>query len=187
MRKAISLATVTLGITQYKDDEGVVHIDITQTLTGGINGSQENRAADWTERDHTDHIFGHVIGQSRMVKAVEKGGKFGPDLEIQTKVGVAEEDEAAAKFLRGETLKDGSATEGFVAGADDVFMQSWVRSVDNGWTAEQVCRACLQGDKDQAKSNRRMIRSGPSKPLTVNVVTPAALSSPGRDRSRKSG
>ena len=50
----------------------------------------------------------------------------------------AEENEVIAKFLRGEVLKDGSEAEGFVAGAEDVFLQSWVRSVDNGWTAEQV-------------------------------------------------
>ncbi|KAL1952783.1 hypothetical protein VTO42DRAFT_4260 [Malbranchea cinnamomea] len=140
VRKAIALATVTLDIKQYTDDDGVVHIDIDQILTGGINGSQEKRTADWNERHHTDHIFGHVIGQSRLIKAKPdgKGSHFRPDLEVQTNVGVPEEDELVGKFLRSEILKDGTETEGFVAGADDVFLQSWVRSVDNGWTAEQI-------------------------------------------------
>lgn len=47
-RRAISLATITLDIKQYRDDEGVEHIDIEQTATGGIKGTTENRTLDWT-------------------------------------------------------------------------------------------------------------------------------------------
>lgn len=47
-RKAIQLATVTLDINQYRDDNGVEHIDIEQTATGGIKGTTENRTLDWT-------------------------------------------------------------------------------------------------------------------------------------------
>lgn len=46
-RKAIGLATITLDVKQYRDDEGVEHIDIVQTATGGIKGTTENRTLDW--------------------------------------------------------------------------------------------------------------------------------------------
>lgn len=63
------------------------------------------------------------------------------------------EDAALAKFLKGEEGPDGTATEGFLVdkvtgdladeeGTDPengVWLQSYVESVDAGWTAEQVC------------------------------------------------
>ncbi|KAL8741632.1 MAG: hypothetical protein Q9190_005779 [Brigantiaea leucoxantha] len=67
LRKAISLATITLSITQY-DKDGITHIDIAQTATGGIQGTTENRTLDWEYRDHKDGIFGEVKGRSRWVK-----------------------------------------------------------------------------------------------------------------------
>jgi len=66
-RKAIGLATITLHTKQY-DDEGVTHIDIDQTATGGIKGTTELRTLDWTYRDHTDHIFGELKGRNRWTK-----------------------------------------------------------------------------------------------------------------------
>lgn len=47
-RKAIRFSTITLDIKQYRDDDGVEHIDIDQTATGGIKGTTENRTLDWT-------------------------------------------------------------------------------------------------------------------------------------------
>jgi hypothetical protein len=47
-RILIAIATITLDIKHYKDDEGVEHIDIEQTLTGGITASPEYRTLDWT-------------------------------------------------------------------------------------------------------------------------------------------
>ncbi|KAK7059105.1 hypothetical protein VNI00_001730 [Paramarasmius palmivorus] len=67
-RKAIGLATITLFIKHYKDDNGVEHIDINQTLTGGIPGTREERTLTWTERENEDHVFGSVIGKSRRLK-----------------------------------------------------------------------------------------------------------------------
>ncbi|KAG9243071.1 hypothetical protein BJ878DRAFT_136202 [Calycina marina] len=63
-RKAIGLATVTLHVTQYIT-EGITHIDIKQTATGGIEGTTELRELDWVQRTHNDHIFGEVTGRSR--------------------------------------------------------------------------------------------------------------------------
>jgi hypothetical protein len=63
-RKAIQLATITLDIKHYMQDE-TEHIDIAQTLTGGIKGTTELRTLDWQERQHCDHIFGNLTGKSR--------------------------------------------------------------------------------------------------------------------------
>lgn len=66
-RKAILMATITLNIKHTKDEAGVEHIVINQTLTGGIPGTTEERHLDWTERPHKDHIFGACLGKSRRV------------------------------------------------------------------------------------------------------------------------
>ncbi|KAF8879320.1 hypothetical protein CPB84DRAFT_1793415 [Gymnopilus junonius] len=70
-RKAIAYGTVTLLIKHYKDDDGVEHIDIEQTLTGGIPGTSERRTLWWKERENEDHLFGAVKGKSRRVKPTE--------------------------------------------------------------------------------------------------------------------
>lgn len=59
-RKAISLATLTLIINHYKDDGGVEHIDIDQSLSGGVGATTERRTLDWIERKHDDSLFGSV-------------------------------------------------------------------------------------------------------------------------------
>lgn len=68
MRRLISLATVTLTITQYTTDDSLTHIDIYQVASPGGISSQENRILDWTYRDHDDKVFGQVKGKSRWVK-----------------------------------------------------------------------------------------------------------------------
>lgn len=67
-RKAIAAATIYIEVNHYKDDSGTEHIDIKQTLSGGLGGSQEDRTLDWQNREKTDKIFGAVIGKSRRVK-----------------------------------------------------------------------------------------------------------------------
>lgn len=62
------MATVTLAIKHYKDDDGTEHVDIDQTLTGGIAGTTETRTLTWKERENEDHIFGAVVGKSRRTK-----------------------------------------------------------------------------------------------------------------------
>ncbi|KAK2808105.1 hypothetical protein FQN50_005023 [Emmonsiellopsis sp. PD_5] len=137
-RKAISVASVTLKVTQTTTD-GVVHVDIDQVLTGGVKGTSEHRTLDWSEKPHQDHIFGNVIGQTRFVKAAAGAdGKSRPVIEVQTRVGGAE-DESVAKFLRGEILENGDETEGFLVDEqNETFLQSWVVSQDSGWTGEQI-------------------------------------------------
>ncbi|KAI0639813.1 hypothetical protein C8Q77DRAFT_87710 [Trametes polyzona] len=70
-RKAISMATLYLSVKHYKDENGVEHIDIEQTLSGGIKGTNEYRILDWTERGHEDHVFGAVLGKSRRIALAE--------------------------------------------------------------------------------------------------------------------
>jgi hypothetical protein len=58
-RKTISIATITLHVRHYKEEADVEHIDIKQTITG-IEGNEENRTYDWTEREHKDKVFGDI-------------------------------------------------------------------------------------------------------------------------------
>lgn len=148
-RKGISYATITLDIKQYADADNVTHIDIEQTLTGGIKGTSEKRIADWNAREHKDHIFGTVVGKSRLFKGTkDEDGKTRPNLEVCTKIGGNGVDDAKVKkFLRGEILADGSECEGFLVEEGDgegVWFQSFVENQDEGygWTAEQVCVSC---------------------------------------------
>ena len=61
------MASVYLSVKHYKDENGIEHIDIDQTVTGGIKGTSEYRVLDWTERPHEDHVFGAVLSKSRRV------------------------------------------------------------------------------------------------------------------------
>lgn len=144
-RKAISYATVTLNVNQYTDSENVGHIDIDQTLTGGIKGTTEKRIADWNGREHSDHIFGTVEGRSRFLSGSKgEDGKVRPDVDVCTNIGGnGVGDARVKKFLRGEILADDSECEGFLVEDGDglgVWFQSFVENKDEGygWTAEQV-------------------------------------------------
>lgn len=129
----------------------MTHIDIDQVTTGGLRGTSEKRVSDWKNREHSDHIFGNVIGQSRFVRgSADAAGKVRPNLEVLTQIGGnGVDDETVRKFLRGEILTDGEECEGFLVEADPadevgagegLFFQSWVVNQDPGygWTAEQV-------------------------------------------------
>ncbi|KAI0756596.1 hypothetical protein C8Q80DRAFT_1091240 [Daedaleopsis nitida] len=69
-RKAIGMATLYLAIKHFTED-GIEHVDIEQTITGGIKGTNEHRILDWTERTHEDHVFGPVFSKSRRVSLDE--------------------------------------------------------------------------------------------------------------------
>jgi len=74
-RRAISMFTLTLSVKHYTD-EGGEHIDVEQTLSGGIKGSNEDRILDWEERGDIDDVFGAVIGKSKKVKVEEVEDEF---------------------------------------------------------------------------------------------------------------
>ena len=67
LRKAITLATVTLSVNHHSDKWGVERIEVVNTLTGGIPGNTELSVLDWTDRSHEDHVFGKVLGRCKRV------------------------------------------------------------------------------------------------------------------------
>jgi len=69
-RNAIALATITLSVKHYKEGE-IEHIDIDQTITGGIPGTSENRTLDWVERHKEDGLFGFVVSKSRRLPVAD--------------------------------------------------------------------------------------------------------------------
>ncbi|CZR61253.1 uncharacterized protein PAC_11149 [Phialocephala subalpina] len=111
-RKAIALATVTLHAKQYLGDDGIVHIDIEQTATGGIKGTTELRILDWEKREHEDHVFGKLKGRSRWI-----------DLS-----GVED------SFLKDGWLEDNESS----GPAGEKHIESWVENSEKGWTADQI-------------------------------------------------
>lgn len=146
------MATVTLDISETVNaEDGKVHIDIGQTLTGGLQGTAEHRILDWQTRSHSDHIFGNLEGQSRFLGgSPDASGKVRPAVDAQTAV----KDERIVQFLKGEINSDGEPAEGWlvepvdtskpgVDGANPahgLWVQSWVKNLDAGyeWTGEQV-------------------------------------------------
>jgi len=110
-RRAISWSTITVYIKHYKDDDGVEHIDIQQTLSGGIGGTTEERTLDWVPRTHEDNIFNAVIGKSRRIP-----------------VGDIEDE-----FLRQNWLPDVTKH-----GAINSFVESDTPKSKMTWTADQV-------------------------------------------------
>lgn len=149
LRTALPYATVTLYVHEYPDSENaqVYHIDVDQIITGGIQGTREERKLDWETREHVDNIFGTLNGRSRFFRGGKADdGKVRPAVDLQTKVGEPEADALVPKFLRGEVLVDGSACDGFLVdeeGAEfgegeGLYMQSFVVNDEGAWTAEQV-------------------------------------------------
>jgi len=70
-RKIVKTATITLFVKHYKDDEGAEHIDIKQTITGGISGAPENRTLDWTPTKLDHSLFGAVVARARRIPVAE--------------------------------------------------------------------------------------------------------------------
>lgn len=58
-RKLIGSVNVTLRVKQFKDDEGVEHVEIEQVGSGGSKGNVEKRILNWEPREN-DTAFGPV-------------------------------------------------------------------------------------------------------------------------------
>lgn len=102
---------MTLHVTHTKGDDGVEHISVAQTVTGGYEGTTENRTLDWSERPNEDHVFGAVIGKSRRINPEE---------------------------LDNEYLKKGWLPEVYEHGAIDAWVKSDEPKSGMDWVAEQV-------------------------------------------------
>lgn len=74
MRKLIAVASVTVYVEQYKDEEGVEHMDVKQVGTGGL-GNKEEYKLDWSDHYTRDIIFGDV-GKYLLSVSVALASKF---------------------------------------------------------------------------------------------------------------
>ncbi|KAI5278614.1 hypothetical protein KEM52_004650 [Ascosphaera acerosa] len=146
VRKTLKYATITLHMTAKENEQGVLVVTSEQTITGNIKGTTEVRTLDWEERGHEDNLFGKVVGQTKFAEKADgdgSGAPVVPVVDVLTRVADAGEQEALEKFLRGETLADGKTATSFEvqqgdAEAEHPFLHSWVKSVKDGWTAEQI-------------------------------------------------
>ncbi|KAI1185425.1 hypothetical protein F5B17DRAFT_33280 [Nemania serpens] len=79
VRKGIGAATITITVKQYADAEtGTTHIDIDQSASG-LSSTREQRALDWSVREHKDWIFGAVKGQSKFVSRADLAALVGDE------------------------------------------------------------------------------------------------------------
>ncbi|KAG9237208.1 hypothetical protein BJ875DRAFT_481531 [Amylocarpus encephaloides] len=134
-RKAISLATVTLHVNQYNGDGALTHIDIKQTATGGIQGTSEIRTLDWKAREHVDHIFGKLAGQSRWVT-----------------LDIVDDEFQKEEWLEGDEEVGGPNGEKHV--------QSFVRNDEAGWTASQIWGFAILPDGKRYYTRRVVVQKG---------------------------
>ncbi|KAJ5129501.1 uncharacterized protein N7515_005540 [Penicillium bovifimosum] len=148
LRKALALGTIYISISQYKTpdlspDQTLTHINFTQTTTGGLAGTAENRVLDWKTASHEDYIFGHVQAQAEYVYGTtDADGKIRPDVEVK----IDNANEEIRGWLRGEKEVDGSFSEGFlverqsedVERGDGLWVHTFECNEGVGWMAEQV-------------------------------------------------
>jgi len=85
-RQIIANSTITLHVKHYKDEQQIEHIDIDQTISGGIPGTSEKRTLDWVDRHKEDGLFGFVVSKSRRlavadIKDDHLRGEWLPDTE----------------------------------------------------------------------------------------------------------
>jgi hypothetical protein len=134
-RRAISVSTTTLKITQYSDLEGTTFLTLEPALTGGLTGASERRPLNWTEFEQNDTLFGLVRIRSRYIDgAMTSDGLVRPLLELQSK----DAGPVSESFL-GEAIsmeKEEAATSGTI---EKAFIHDYVCSTNFGWVAEQVC------------------------------------------------
>lgn len=116
-------------------------VDALTIPTGGMGTTRERRVLDWSLVDHKDYLFGSNQHQTQWVYGgSDAEGRAVPEFELQTKV--AKDEDRVKRFMRGEILEDGKETawELDEPGAEGkhVWLHTFVRNLDSGWTAEQV-------------------------------------------------
>ncbi len=120
-RKLLGMATLTLDVKQWEGPPSppseaagpATHIEIAQTLTGGLKGTTENRCLDWVFREHEDYMFGRVEGRSRWIAVADVDDAF-----------------LAAGWEEGDAERAGPNGE--------THLLSHVESRDNTWIARQI-------------------------------------------------
>jgi hypothetical protein len=150
----VNLVTVTLDVTMYPKTSpnapnGITTetdtsppataMEIQVTATGGLAGTKEFHILDWSEQDHSDYVFGaskHITGLVR--GKIDDNGDVYPDIQMKKEVA----DDKARRFLRGEILEDGTASKWSVGGGapeQASWVHTFIQSVPEKWTVEQVC------------------------------------------------
>ncbi|PVF93491.1 hypothetical protein CPB86DRAFT_790051 [Serendipita vermifera] len=124
-RKIINNAGITVNIKHYTAEvaeggDGLEHIDSTQTLTGGIPGTAENRTFSGLPRDHTDHLFGPVKAVSKRVRPSEVTKELSPGSDFLSK-GWTEDVLGADKGLIFTTASSDTEVSGKTWTADQVW------------------------------------------------------------------
>lgn len=102
-RTAIANFTLTLEPTQFTDDDGVEHVNVKQTLSGGFKAPADSLLLNGQEVSKEDSLFGHLIAKSWRSKV--------EDLDIDfLKEGWSEdtlEDGLIAGIVKSDTAKSG--------------------------------------------------------------------------------
>ncbi|KAG1908251.1 uncharacterized protein F5891DRAFT_973710 [Suillus fuscotomentosus] len=102
-RTAIANFTLTLEPTQFTDDDGVEHVNVKQTLSGGFKAPADSLVLNGQEVSKEDSLFGHLIAKSWRSKV--------EDLDIDfLKEGWSEdtlEDGLIAGIVKSDTAKSG--------------------------------------------------------------------------------
>ncbi len=190
IRKTIGLATITLQVRQYQappsplsptpiptptstspppstsaEEAGtpVTHIDIDQTLTGGLQGNAERRCLDWEARAHSDWLFGGVRGRSRWISAADLRGWVADEYGAYLRGGPED----------GEWLEpggDGGEPAGGPAGETHVL--NHVQNVDEGrgWSAAQVWGFQRVGGERRYVRNLVVADAGGANKVCIKMV-----------------
>lgn len=66
IRKALGAGTLYVAVKHYKDDDGVEHIDIDQSLSG-VASTREERILDWEPSEKSDPVFGALVSRARRI------------------------------------------------------------------------------------------------------------------------
>ncbi|CAI7585154.1 unnamed protein product [Penicillium palitans] len=70
-RKVIAMANVTLIISQRKDENGDILLDIENKPSGGLPATQEKRVLNWKPVELTHGLLGNIRGRSRICKLAD--------------------------------------------------------------------------------------------------------------------
>ncbi|KAE8164136.1 hypothetical protein BDV40DRAFT_298850 [Aspergillus tamarii] len=140
-RKTIAASSATLRISQglETDSNGLSTAPaewmvLEPALAGGFKGVPEKRSLTWTEIEHNDTLFGRAIILSHYIDGEKiSGGRVRPLVELQSKnIGVDATSMLTEAVTMAQEVEAGAET------VEKAFMHDFVRSVDGGWTAEQI-------------------------------------------------
>ncbi|KAK7747777.1 hypothetical protein SLS62_008921 [Diatrype stigma] len=174
-RKAIGLATVTLHAKQHQAPPSppstatnpVTHIDIDQTITGGMQGNAERRCLDWEARAHSDWLFGSVRGRTRWATGADVRGWVAETYGAFLAAG----DEGGEEWLE-EPDGEQTGPEAEFGGPGNTHVLNHVENLDEGrgWTATQVWGFQKIGGERRYVRHVVVADKGAKKVVTMKMV-----------------